>query len=505
MANYLLVNDNIKINKGREGNMKMNDSFFKALLDIVDVGIYVIDQQRRFCYVNRGYLKMTNTSREALNQLPVQELIDKKIVRESASDIVFRQKKVINIVQDVYEESDLGGNYKYSHIGTYSPVFDKDGNVEYVVAEIHLLNDIVMRYQDAVSLPGAPHITQINMEPLNKPNNKRVSIIAESPAMKELLNMAGYIANTDASVLITGPSGSGKEVIANYIKENSNFNGRMVSVNCAAIPDTLLEAELFGYEKGAFTGADPRGKSGLIEQADKGILFLDEINSLPLSLQGKLLRVLETGNIRKVGSVRDKHVEFKLITASNVNLKEMVDNNQFREDLYYRINVIPLKIPPLKERVEDIAPLGRFYIRYFCQKYSLNKMFGPNVFDFMNAYEWPGNVRELRNFVERMLITSMPDVHIINQVPEGIMQTLDLTQDRINCNVKHSENVERRINDPYGQIKYDEDFSLQAYMDNCEKTLLQDALKKYKTTYRVAEVLKINQSNVVRKRKKYGL
>ncbi len=200
-------------------------------------------------------------------------------MRESASDIVFRQKKVINIVQDVYEESDLGGNYKYSHIGTYSPVFDKDGNVEYVVAEIHLLNDIVMRYQDAVSLPGAPHITQINMEPL----------------------------------------------------------------------------------------------------------------------------------------------------------------------------------------------------------------------------------RELCNFVERMLITSMPDVHIINQVPEGIMQTLDLTQDRINCNVKHSENVERRINDPYGQIKYDEDFSLQAYMDNCEKTLLQDALKKYKTTYRVAEVLKINQSNVLRKRKKYGL
>lgn len=475
--------------------MKEDFSFFKTLFDVLEVGIYIINEQRCFCYVNRAYLKMTNTSREDYEGLPVQELINRKIVSNSASEIVFREKKVINTMQDVYEESQLGGKYRYSLIGTYSPIFNENGDVKYVVAELHILKDILDRYQSAVSLSGAPQIVMINQEAKDE---RQLSIIAESPSMKELLNVARSVANINVSVLITGPSGSGKEVIANYIRENSSFPGDMVTVNCAAIPDSLLEAELFGYEKGAFTGADPRGKVGLIEQADKGILFLDEINSMPLSLQGKLLRVLETGNIRRLGSVKDKHVEFKLITASNADLQAMVQDKLFREDLYYRINVIPLKIPPLKERVEDIGPLGRFYIQYFCEKYSLNKMFGNKVFQFMNQYDWPGNVRELRNFVERLVVTSMSDVRVINQVPEGILQTLDMTEGR-------ELYVIKRNDDAQPAITYDEDFSLQSYMDECEKRLLKDALERYKTTYRVAEVLKINQSNVARKKKKYGL
>lgn len=475
--------------------MKEDFSFFKTLLDVLEVGIYIINEQRAFCYVNRAYLNMTNTSREDYEGLPVQELINRKIVSSSASEIVFREKKVINTMQDVYEESQLGGRFKYRLVGTYSPIFNENGDVKYVVAELHILKDMLAFYQNAVSLSETAQVVTISQE---SKNERQLSIIAESQSMKELLNVAKSVANINVSVLITGPSGSGKEVIANYIRENSSFPGDMVNVNCAAIPDSLLEAELFGYEKGAFTGADPRGKAGLIEQADQGILFLDEINSMPLSLQGKLLRVLETGNIRRLGSVKDKHVEFKLITASNADLQEMVQNRQFREDLYYRINVIPLKIPPLKERVEDISPLGRFYIQYFCDKYSLNKMFGTNVFQFMNQYDWPGNVRELRNFVERMLVTSMPDIRVINQVPEGIWKTLDSTENKELYVIKRNGDIQV-------PIIYDEEFSLQTYMDDCEKRLLQDALEKYKTTYRVAEILKINQSNVVRKKKKYGL
>ena len=200
----------------------------------------------------------------------------------------------------------------------------------------------------------------------------------------------------------------------------------MITVNCAAFPENLIEAELFGYEKGSFTGAAKDGKIGLVEAADGGTLFLDEINSLPINVQGKLLRTLEEKSIQRIGSTKTKKVNFRLIAATNRNLQKLVEQGQFREDLYYRIQVIPLTIPPLHNRKEDIIPLCLHFLHYFGKKYNLQKEFSDSVLDAVQRYSWPGNVRELRNFVERMVVMTPRATRMISQIPDGL---LDITPD----------------------------------------------------------------------------
>ena len=196
----------------------------------------------------------------------------------------------------------------------------------------------------------------------------------------------------------------------------------MVAINCTSLPESLLEAELFGYEKGAFTGAASGGKIGLIEAAANNTLLLDEVNSMPLSLQAKLLRVLETKAVIPVGSVKPRAVNFRLICASNVALAQCVKEGTFRMNLYYRLNVIPITIPPLRERREDITPLADYFLDHFCQKYGLQKEFSSRVYQILNHYKWPGNIRELRNLVEHMVVMSESSVVKINQIPTGMLQ-----------------------------------------------------------------------------------
>lgn len=231
-------------------------------------------------------------------------------------------------------------------------------------------------------------------------------IIAESSAMKNVLKIAENIAPTDCTVLILGESGTGKDVVANYIhRRSTRASEQFIPINCATIPKDLLESELFGYERGAFTGANDKGKMGLFEMAHKGTLFLDEIGELSLDIQAKFLRVLETGNVRRLGSTNSKKYDFRLIAATNRNLLDMVKSGTFREDLYYRLNVVPLSLPPLSKRPEDIVALINMFLQKFNQKYGRHKKIHKNELRYFEQYDWPGNIRELQNIIERLVIT----------------------------------------------------------------------------------------------------
>jgi transcriptional regulator with PAS, ATPase and Fis domain len=331
------------------------------------------------------------------------------------------------------------------------------------------------------------------------------NIIAESSDMKKLLESVSKLAAYDTSILISGDSGTGKEVIANYIHNISPRSEKnLVKINCASLPATLLEAELFGYEKGSFTGALETGKIGLIESAHNGTLFLDEIDSLPLLLQGKLLRVLETKMIKKIGSVKEIHSDFRLITATNADLDELVKKKQFRQDLYFRLNVVPIRIPPLRERPYDIIPLAIHFMKDYCRKYNKNKYFSKNVFDIMLNYDWPGNVRELKNFVERMVVMSSTSVIELKDIPKGILNDFSLKENDFslpNRNIFHDLMSETDYNSLFDL----ENKSYKELMEQYEEELIKQAIKKYKTTYKAAEILGVNQSTIARKTKKYEI
>lgn len=249
------------------------------------------------------------------------------------------------------------------------------------------------------------------------------SIVAESKKMKQVLLKAHNVAQVDSTVLLTGESGTGKEILAKYIHRHSKRSEEaFIAVNCANLPENLVESELFGYEKGAFTGANAEGKVGLFEAAHNGTLFLDEIAELPFALQAKLLRVLETCEVRRLGSNVDRKMDFRLIAATNKNLKKMVEEGLFRSDLYYRLNVIPIMIPPLRERPEDIVVLALRFLENFNKKYGLDVEFDSENFAELQSYKWPGNVRELKSVVERKVISSLQDSQTDNLIFDAMAQ-----------------------------------------------------------------------------------
>lgn len=244
-------------------------------------------------------------------------------------------------------------------------------------------------------------------------------IICSSPAMKEILDKIDVVAKTDVPVLIQGESGTGKELIANEIQRRSLRKDKpYIKINCAAIPETLFESELFGYEKGAFTGASEK-KKGKFELANGGTLFFDEIGDMPVSLQAKLLRVIEEGSVYPLGGKEPVKIDVRCIYATSKNLKELIKNEKFREDLFYRINVIPIVIPPLRERKDDIPPLIDHFLKIFSEKYGKkNITMSSSAYEVLLRYDYPGNVRELKHVIERAVLLSKDGVIDIKHLPE---------------------------------------------------------------------------------------
>lgn len=280
---------------------------------------------------------------------------------------------------------------------TAFPILQKDGEIQLVVTTSNEFNEKLPIYDISTSSSKA------NKSP--EENYCNSGIVAESLAMKQIIKVCNQIASYDSKVLIEGESGTGKEVIARYIHRKSDRSqGPFVTINCAAIPPSLFEQELFGYEKGAFAGNLDR-KIGMIESANGGVLFLDEISEMPLDMQAKLLRVIDNYEVRRVGGIENILINCRIITATNQDLWKMVKKGKFREDLYYRINVIPIQIPPLRTRRLDLTGLISHFLAEFNQKYQKNLTLSAEEFQKMLKQEWPGNARELRNYIERLVVT----------------------------------------------------------------------------------------------------
>ncbi|WP_216829552.1 sigma-54 interaction domain-containing protein [Alkalihalobacterium elongatum] len=448
---------------------KLLDSIIESSYD----GIYVADANGIGLIVNEAYKRITGVDENELLGKNLKDVLNKGIISESVTLKVLEQKKPTTIVQTVLGKEVLV---------TGSPIFNDKGKITHVVTNVR---DISELNKLKIELKEAKAYTKQILKEIDdikkREELKRLfdQIIAQSPNTIKALNLAKKVSIVDSTVILLGESGVGKEVFANIIHQGSNRSNKpYVKVNCGAIPPHLLESELFGYEKGAFTGADGRGKPGLFEQADGGSIFLDEIGEMPLELQVKLLRVLQEFEITRLGGQKTKKIDIRVVCATNKNLEELVEKGEFREDLYYRLNIIPIHIPPLRERVEDIAPLVYYFLRKTNSKYNLNKQINPEVIYIMEQYHWPGNIREMENLIERIIVTTEKSEIQASELPQKIT---------------HKKKISSHKR------------TLKEIVHETEKDVILEKLAEYKTTRKTAKVLGISQSALVKKMQRLGL
>ena len=315
-------------------------------------------------------------------------------------------------------------------------------------------------------------------------------VVGNSREMKNVLELAGRVARVDSTVLLVGETGVGKEIIAKVIQMNSaRADAPFVRVNCGAIPHDLLESELFGYEKGSFTGAGRNGKIGMFEVANEGTILLDEIGEMSLALQVKLLRVLQEQEIVRLGGVNTVKLNVRVITATNQDLTKLVKENKFRKDLYYRLNVVPIFIPALRQRPEDIIPLTSYFTRKYNEKFGFARRFSGKVLELFERYSWPGNVRELENMVERLVVMSEEEIVGVKCLPESFMKVI--------------ESSDKSMDKP--PITVNGVMPLKDALVILEKELLTKALGVHRTTRKAARALGVDHSTVVRKANKHSI
>lgn len=379
-------------------------NYVEKVLDSYFGNIFVTYKNEKILYVNSHMANSVHMTKEELTGMTLEDLREKKLWLRSVSSELYNDKK---IPFNAYNVSKWGDEL-FTHI---EPIFNSSGQL-IMSAHFSIPKQLLSEFSSYIdseksNFKNYKYITEY----LETQKGSANTIICESPAAKLTFQDAKFFGTIDGTVLICGETGSGKDVVANYIYHNSKRrNYPFIPVNCSAIPEELMESEFFGYEKGAFTGARVNGKPGLFEMANKGILFLDEIGELPLTMQAKLLRVLETGEFMRVGGTKFIKTDVRIIAATNRNLRQFVAENKFREDLYYRLNVMSLYIPPLRERYEDILPMAKFFLARNNKKYNLNRELTPESCQSLQVYDWPGNVRELRNIIERYAVTGRMDI-----------------------------------------------------------------------------------------------
>ena len=433
-----------------------------------DDGITVASGALELILVNDSYASIVGVEGSKLIGRTTTGLVKEGIFEESVAEMALKAKEQKTVVQNQINGKTV--------LNTAKPILNEDGEVHRVVSTIRDMPMLKGLYDDLLKqkqlLEGYKQTLSIQMK------RKTGDIIAESDKMRDIVRFAEKIAANDSTVLILGESGVGKGVIADLIHTVSKrSDGHKVSINCGAIPEQLLESELFGYCKGAFTGANREGKIGLIEAADGGTVILDEIGELPLSLQPKLLTFLESGWISKVGSTEVKKVDSRIIAVTNQDLQKMVDEGKFREDLYYRLNVIPLEIPPLRERREDIIPLILLFLNRYNRKNGCDKTISPELLEKMQNYDWPGNIRQVKNTIERLAILSS-DV----KISVSDLGNMDLTS--------KASNITKETDWPV---------DLMEIMQNLEEQYIKKALNKGGSIRAAAKLLGITPSMLYRK------
>jgi PAS domain S-box-containing protein len=434
-------------------------------------GIFITDGDGMTLLVNEGC--------ERNYGAPASELIGKHVSE-------FQKGGLINpvIAMRVIEKRERISAVQETRIGktimvTGIPLLDEHGNVRKVIINSRDMTELNQLQEELARAEEKLHRAELEVSQLRMGVPVIEGMSMRSHAMQQITTLALKLTKVDATVLITGESGVGKEVLTRLIhREGTRGNGPFVKINCGAIPHDLLESELFGYEAGAFTGAQRQGKIGLIEVADRGTLFLDEIGELPLDLQVKLLQVLQDRTLVRVGGTRPITVDVRVVAATNRDLQAMVDARQFRSDLFYRLSVVPIHIPPLRERREDILPLVHQFLDEINRQYALEKRFSEQALAALLDYDWPGNARELRNMVERLVVTT----------PESLIRAEYLPA------LLHSEEAHTR----------ESDADMRARTAVFERRLVQDAVERYGSTRAAARHLRTSQSTIVRRLKEKG-
>jgi PAS domain S-box-containing protein len=400
----------------------------------------------------------------------IYNLSKKGFFKPSITAEVLKRKERATIIQ----ETAVGKRLLVSGV----PIFDKQGEITRV---INISKDITEFERMKKQLEENEYVLDWYRDQIKRYEAlKEGALVGNSGVMKNIISMIGHICDMDTTVLLLGETGVGKSYIAKTIhKMGKACSQPFVQINCGSMPDNLIESELFGYEEGAFTGAVKKGKKGLLEVAGKGTIFLDEIGEMPMHLQVKLLHVLQERQAYRVGGTKPFDIQARIMSATNKNLKQLIKEGKFREDLYYRLNIVPINIPALRERRDDIPIFIKHFIAKYNIKYCLSKQLSAKSYEILAEYNWPGNIRELENTMERLIVSC--DKSIID---EGYLS--DITG-----------------NLPKYVYELDESISLKEATEEFERQILFKAIEKYGTTRKVAEALKIDQSTVVKKMKKY--
>ncbi|QCX34426.1 PAS domain-containing protein [Caloramator sp. E03] len=464
----------------------MDIDFFEISNAIPD-GICLTDNKGIILKVNKRFSEITGIDfKEAvgrsIDKLPSQPFLGK--INEESQEITLSETNFKNVISIMFakQKKSMSSLFYIKKTNkqvllTINLLMDREGKLNQVLHVLRDMSEIIELKEklEDIEKERNRYINEINYLRNNIVETK--NLITNSSSMKKVKEIIDYVAKTDATILITGETGCGKEVVANEIQSKSNRKMEpFIKVNCAAIPESLIEAELFGYEKGAFTGAAPKTKIGMFEMANNGTIFLDEIGELSLSTQTKLLRVLQEKEIIRIGGTKSIKLDVRVLAATNQDLLELIKQRKFREDLYFRLNVVPIKLPPLRERREDIPILAYHFLKEFNLKYNKEKVFHNSAIVALESYNWPGNVRELKNIVERLIIIDD------------------------DCQIT-AEKIKNIINQYTVTSSISKGFTLKETLNMVEKEMIENALKIYGSTHKAAKALGITQPTVFRKAK----
>ncbi|PGM86723.1 sigma-54 interaction domain-containing protein [Bacillus cereus] len=441
----------------------------RVLMDLQDVFEYAFDEI--FVTDDKGIVVRVNSMCERHYQLSAKELVGKH-VKELQKEGIFYPSATLEVIEkkrpvELVQTTKSG---EYLHVRT-RPVFDDEGNLRRVISYSRDLTELYQLRQKVEEMDNQLKTYKKEL----RETYEHEGLIFKSIAMQKIIETIKKVSVVDSTVLVLGETGVGKSRLVRHLHEVSNRKHEsFYEINCAALPTNLIESELFGYSGGSFTGANREGKKGLLESAHKGTLFLDEIGEMPLEIQAKLLQVLQEKTFRPIGGRELKKVDVRIVAATNRDLSTMVKQGTFRKDLYYRLNVIPISIPPLRERTEDILPLIYHYLQHFNKKYGRDVKLAPSTLQMFVGYPWEGNNREIENVIERIVITA-DDFVMVEDLPLSMQE----------ATVEQS-----------GQ-------SLYRMLEEVERNIILKAYKTYGSSYKVAEFLQISQSAATRKIKKF--
>ena len=460
----------------------LSEQLFNVLYD----GFFITDEKGVTLYVNDAYIKLSGVQREDLIGKSVYQQMEEGLLPNSCTAIVLKTKKPASTINNYY----LGRNC----LVTGTPVFldDELKRVICIVRDMSELQAMEEQLAKATSLSASlkQHLREMEVKTKNT-----FVLETRSKTMKAIYDKAALVAPLDTPVLILGETGVGKDFLVNFIHNlpEKNKDSVLMKINCGAIPENLLESELFGYEAGAFTGASRLGKTGLFELANKGTLYLDEIGDMPISLQVKFLDVLQGKTFYRLGGTKPIALGARIIAATNVAIEKAIAEGRFRRDLYYRLNVISITIPPLRQRVDDIIPLAMIFLERFNKKYGRKRYFAPQTIELLLNYDWPGNVRELENILERLVIITPADCI----VPKLFLEQVTTAEEQLKVYIHGQVSKAPRTAGAKQSLKE----ALDAY----EESYLGESLKQHGTLREAAKALGIDLSTLVRKKQKYKL